>query len=182
MKTLKEMNGVPFVVLARIKDAVAGSIRLDPRVGGGVLTISGNWSRPMVTATTYGLYKTPMVSSLFEDHYFDDYSYTPSITLSAYRNTGTNNITVDYIAVFPRPFLSYSHGSAMSKFFILGNKIRVIGAGSFTKTTNITGDPIEFIPNRFNLLQSLRGQEDVNPVINDILTYTFYITPRYNLL
>jgi hypothetical protein len=182
MKTLKEMNGVPFVVLARIKDAVAGSIRLDPRVGGGVLTISGNWSRPMATATTYGLYKTPMVSSPFEDYYFDDYSYTPSVTLSAYRNTGTNNITVDYIAVFPRPFLHYGHGSAMSKFFILGNKIRVIGAGTFTKTTNITGDAIEFVPNRFNLLQSLRGQEDVDPVINDILTYTIYVTPRYNLL
>ena len=47
---------------------------------------------------------------------------------------------------------------------------------------NPVGDSIEFEPNKYNALQTLMGRSETDPLLAYTLTYTIYVTPRYNLL
>lgn len=181
---LPDMQGRSFSVLARIKDAngVTGYIRLIPYIDGVSVT-----SRPMATSDTYALYRTPMIADVNYNISNASNSAVPKeITLKVYRNTGTNNLTIDYMAVFPTPYLYFNNSETQTgtnTFFIHGNKIKTVDVTTgFTRVRSINGNPIELEPNKYNLLQSLIGDIGDSPVISDTITYDIYYTPRYLIL
>jgi len=139
----------------------------------------------MATSTSYALYATPIISSLTEDRLIPDVTFDYQLYLYALRNTGTNDITVDYFAVFPRPFCRYYFASTIEKFYLNGTTITVL-SGTFTPPAVsigiVVGDPIEFAPHKYNLLQTLTGGIGDDPTVAETTTYTIYVTPRYNLL
>jgi hypothetical protein len=186
-KSYRELNGISFTVLARIKDATTGYIRIYPNLIAGTFDVTGssNASRPMATSTSYALYTTAIISSLTEDKLIPDVTFDYTLLLYALRNTGTNDITVDYFAVFPRPYCNYYFSSTIEKFYINGTTITVL-SGTFTPPAvsigKVVGDPIEFAPNKYNLLQTLTGGIGDDPTVAETTTYTIYVTPRYNLL
>lgn len=69
--------------------------------------------------------------------------------------------------------------STGTQLIIQGKKVYFAGTIAGNK---ISGDPIEFVPNKYNLLQALMGDESNDPVTASTLTYTIYVTPRYSLV
>jgi hypothetical protein len=110
------------------------------------------------------------------------------IRLYTIRNTGTNDLKVDYYVAFPRPCLVIKAAGNMlpnglSNFTLNGRTYILAYSGdAITFTNRILGDPIEFEPNKYNLIQSLMGDESNDPVITSTLTYSIYYSPRYLLI
>ena len=148
-------------------------------------SVSGEASRQYATSSAAcRLFKAPMVSyrSVLPDA-FDTDAYPLLVKVWGYRNTGTNDLYVDYVAIFPRPYMMVKNGSVFAEIWIKGRTIETRAASVPAASYMLpVGDTIEFTPNRYNLLQSLLGAENEDPVISSTLTYDIYYTPRYTIL
>ena len=186
--TGKDLYDKSFTVIARVKDAVNGYLRAETRLYAGGYTVAyGNLSRPYYTETTvWRLFKTPFVSSMVDRHPGRDFSFAYTVKLFGYRTATTNNITVDYIALFPRPFAYVYFGTSIETFTLIGRDIRIVSGGVFPGYAGIqrvTGDAIEFVPNKYNALITLMGGVYDEPTMTETLTYSsVYYTPRYMLI
>jgi len=185
-------------LIGRITDAATGKYL---RIGANVIGSTANdtysgYSRPYAMASAVMLlYITPKFSVSYSSEISPEYigDKTIYVNLYGYRNTGTDNILVDYIALFPSPCLIVNQpktGAAISTFAIKGD--RAVGdevGGTFRGEYTAIGDILEFSPNRYNILQSLMtfelSADEPSPDISDItdaITYTIYVTPRYLLV
>lgn len=164
---------IGFCVIARIRDVGTDYIRIRSRYAtnssvGGNTTYYSDYSRPYSTATKYRLYRTPILSTMLW------YASSASINLYGYRAGSDANLYVDFVCVLPEPYatLKFS-GSGSAQIYLVGNSL--IG-GDFI------GNPIEFVPNKYNLLQSFMGDDSHEHTLATTLTYTLYVTPRYSIL
>ena len=179
-----ELSETQFFLLARLKDASASYIRIQPYVSssGYVINTNQDFSRPYYTDTTYKLFRSNL--GVTQKNYTGYDTDTLSVNLYGYRSSGTANITADYFALFPRPYL-YCYGYAMTKFKLIGNTLVKVTGGTtigLVKVLSITGEIIEFLPNHYNILQTLMGYELENPALTFTVTYEIYCTPRYALI
>jgi hypothetical protein len=179
-----EFDAMQFYMLARIKDATTGYIRIQPYVTSNSGITSGmlDFSRPYATGTGYRLFRTNIGTT--QKYYAGYDTALEAVRMKGYRNSGTDNLSLDYSVMFPRPYLYCSLGDIAS-FTLTEKRLAVIGGGpspGWIAVVNAVGDQIEFVPNKYNILQSLMGRDDADPALAYTLTYTVYITPRYNLL
>jgi hypothetical protein len=179
-----ELSETEFYLLGRIKDASAAYIRIQPYVtsSGYVVNISSDFSRIYATSTTYKLFRTNL--GVTQKNYSGYDSNTQLATIYGYRNSGTANITTDYVALFPRPYL-YCFGYKMTKFTLSEKTLVKTTGAPFSGMVDViaaVGDPIEFSPNYYNIFQTLMGCETENPELAYTLTYQIYCTPRYLIL
>jgi len=179
-----ELSETQFYLLARIKDASAAYIRIQPYVmsSGYVVNTSQDFSRIYPTATTYKLFKTNL--GVTQKSYTGYNADTQVTSVWGYRSAGTANITTDYVDMFPRPYL-YCYGYAMTKFTLIGNTLVKITDAPYAGLVDVlkaVGDIIEFAPQSYNLFQTLMGYDGENPALAYTLTYEIYCTPRYLIL
>ena len=179
-----ELSEVQFYILARIKDAAAGYIRIQPYVTSetyGVNTTT-DYSPIYTTSTELLLLRSNLgITQKILDGFNSD---TQSVQVYGYRNTGTANITLDYAAMFPRPYL-YRYMYAATSFKLSGRDINWITGGIYVGMVGsgeINGDIIEFSPNKYNIFQTLMGSELADPTLALTMTYQIYCTPRYALI
>lgn len=183
-----ELLGKSFILIARIKDSVQSNyLRIRSTLTFGGSTTNGDYSRPFPTFTTYTCnYATPAYTIQGTDKIPSDYIGNPTYTvgLHGYRNTGTNNILVDYIALFPDNVLYIqSIGIQFTTFLLNGKHVFGGTTGSnYTGEHLVIGKTINFSPNRYNILQALPGSDIDASTIADTLTYDIYYTPRYLIL
>jgi len=176
-------NGVPelansdYCIIARIKDSTTGYLRIAPYVLSDVTYILGNYSPALATTTAYKLYRSSFINAgISIDEIIKSYGLPSILTQpNIYRNTGTANMYVDYICAMPRPFCSLTLAMTESVFAIKSGK-------PIYRISKYSGDPIDFSPNKYNLLQALMGDQTYEPGIAYTLTYTIYVTPRYMIL
>lgn len=186
-KQFPEMAGKSFMLIARIKDSVGSNyLRMSAWISFGSRTLAGDYSRPYATSSTlYYNLATPMASivdaSPIASDFLGDISYTTWVV--GYRNTGTNNLLVDYIALFPDNAL-YIESSSIKTFILNGrNCFGYDSIPLFQGRYTVNGNPLDFTPNRYNILQALPGNVSTDSsVIADTLTYDIYYTPRYLIL
>ena len=179
-----ELCGVQFYMLARIKDAAAGYIRTQPYVAssGYAVNTSQEYSLLYSTTTTFELYRSSLgITQRAYDGFNTD---SQGIQVYGKRNTGTANITLDYAVMFPRPYL-YKYMYAVTEFKLMGKDITWTTGGitiGLVGVGKITGDAIEFVPNKYNIFQTLMGYDGENPAMTYTMTYVIYCTPRYALI
>lgn len=186
---IPEIIGKDVIIFTRVIDAATSYLRLQQtNFFGAVASVTGDTSRPYATsANNARLFRVPPVSILSVLNWSDYPSGQVTISIDGKRITGTNNVNVDYLAAFPRPFLTIkgspnSVQGTLVYFSLKGERYTCGNSSAAEYVWRILGDPIEFTPNRYNLLQSLMGDESNDPVIASTLTYTIYITPRYLLI
>ena len=98
---------------------------------------------------------------------------------------GAANVSVDYFAVLPRPVVKVSSIDVGSRFFLdAAGAIQVNdSAANVEKDLQMSGDILEFVPGKLNLLVCFNGDTDANPTITNTLSFErILIVPRYALL
>ena len=88
----------------------------------------------------------------------------------------------------PRPLVRLDFADATTtatRFALKGRTAAAIGSDDKTFVDNlpVQGDIIEFIPNQYNVVQSLIGDDTVAATITWALTYSYtYVTPRFEIV
>ena len=179
-----EFSEMQFYALVRMKTESAGYMRIQPYVSssGYVVNSSLEFSPLFSVGTDYALFKTN--AGITQKNYPGFETAAEAVSVHGYRTAGTANTTLDYAVMFPRPYL-FCDGYKFTSFSLLDKTIVQVTGGLFQGLIvafDAIGDAIEFSPNKYNALQSLMGRYSDNPSLSFTLTYTIYITPRYNLL
>ena len=176
-----EVIGMQFISLLRAKDTTAAYLRYAVQSYLGLGYSQTEYNRPYATTTAWRLYASN--TGMFPRA---ERVLTPTANMYTqiygYKNTGTS-LLEDYYAIFPRPVVTLNYVATMSNFILYGDKFAAYEVSTSPSVVkNITGDVLELVPNKYNLLQSLMGDESNDPVISSTLTYTIYYTPRYLLI
>lgn len=192
----RDLAGKTFVLVARIKNAGSGLLM------NGALSIAN-----MVTSTAWKSIPNNAAYRLFYTDELRVPDNTPvqaglsnatkrmTINVAFKRATGTANIDIDFTHLLVRPLalISYINPTTTAGVMLVGNKVYtldepVIGTASspsdFYEYGKLTGDAIEFVPERMNVLTSFIGlNASSNPALDSAIYYQrVMIEPRYNLL
>jgi len=192
----RDLAGKTFVLVARIKNAGSGLLMK------GDLSIAN-----MVTSTAWKSIPNNAAYRLFYTDELRVPDNTPAqaglsnatkrmtIDVAFKRATGTANIDIDFTHLLVRPLalISYINPTTTAGVMLVGNKVYtldepVIGTASspsdFYEYGKLTGDAIEFVPERMNVLTSFIGlNASSNPALDSAIYYQrVMIEPRYNLL
>ncbi len=179
-----EFSAMEFYILARMKAASTIYGRIQPYIAssGYAVNTSTDNSPIYSMGNAYLLYRTN--AGITEKNYTGYDSGSEYIQTYGYVSAGTVNVSLDYMAVFPRPYL-YCYTYKTAKFTLRNKSLVVESAAPFVGKVTVLhpiGDPIEFTPNRYNILQSLMGCPFDDPSLSYTLTYDIYYTPRYLLI
>lgn len=186
-----------FVFLCRLADAGSNlQLRTRYTIGSG-----GNVDSELKSVTagaTAFLFETnplflPSNKRLFRDDKVS--TQKAGFALRAKRTTGgSSDVDLDYINVFPYPYVKITGGSASDTGFMYrSSQSQAVGIVTTAVPDNV-GElsnlsmqvygpgPIEFIPSKLNLFQQLLGDATHAPTITYTATYYVYVTPRWALL
>ena len=192
----RDLAGKAFVLVARIKNAGSG------------LSMKGDLAiANMVTATAWKSIPNNAAYRLFYTDELRVPDDTPAqtgltnatkrmtIDVAFKRATGTANVDIDFTHLLVRPLalISYINPTTTAGVMLIGNKVYtldepVIGTASsptdFYEYGKLTGDPIEFLPERMNVLTSFIGlNSSINPALASAIYYQrVMIEPRYDLI
>ena len=108
----------------------------------------------------------------------------------AKRTSGTANLSIDYFALLPTPFMIIGEaGNSLLRLGVLYDSLRKT-AWSYNDALdelidpiNLHGDILELSPSVYNILFCYQGDTGINPTVSHTLTYSrVEIRPRYALL
>lgn len=179
----KALYGKAFYIFARVFDQ--GS-NLQIKARDDDTDAATDW-KSVTSPADWGLYYTPpltLPAFAFAGHGYTKKSLEPSITFR--RTTGTANIWLDYFQVMPRPLVAVNAATA-----ILGEDVVMHGGQAYEISSGtdldrayvVTGDTIELLPNKLNMLMSLMGgDKGTDPEIAATIFYAVTVTPRYAVL
>jgi len=182
-----------FYYFIRMKDASATeTFTIKGRYNLNQITVDGE-PKDITINTAYRLFYTPPLylptrSDLFLNETntgTSDYGIVYSFTVRGYHSASTTDVYIDYFCLMPRPLIKLDlsiHSTGLQRFIVLGSKGVTTEAASISDILSIDGDVIEFVPDRYNLIQHLIGSDAVAADIDWSITYTNYITPRYEIL
>lgn len=193
----KPLAGRGFVLVTRIKNAGSNLLMR------GVLTIansgqSGDW-KSVPNNAAYRLFYTTDLQ--MPDNTPPEFGlsnaaklFYASINLKR-SSGGAANVDVDFIQLLPRPLalLSPANPTTTAGIVVSGDRVYtldqpLIGVATtpteFLDYANLTGDVIEFVPGRMNVLTSFIGlNTSANPALADAIYYqNVSITPRWELV
>lgn len=183
----RAISGMEFYLFTRLYGSAGSAITLNASlfdVGRSVLSLDAN----ITPETSYRLFHT---QSLVISNSFNTYENSiptgNTFSLFGSKVSADVNISVDYVAMLIRPvaFLTGGTGS-YTGFFFKGNQANECAYPDLTiaMPLTITGDVIEFEPDRLNHLQCYFCPDGtVNPLTTYQATLSaIYIAPRFTLV
>jgi len=148
--------------------------------------------RALTTSSSQEWYRLNSMILPQEDTLFSKYGTGANFGWTIYgkRSTGSADITFDFGQLLPRPLVYISTSDSAYAGTVTGFIYEGSESIIFNNSTNqidergvVTGDVIEFVPERTNILFNAIAKESGTHDIQDTLTYTWLkITPRYALL
>ncbi len=172
----------------RLSDAGSNlMLKLVLVLGNTAKTIENEYRNVTSNASMRLLLTNPIsLPSLFSMGIPSGITFDSNFKFQAYakRSSGSTNVTMDYVALFPRPFINLAAVGTTTEYFINGSiALSADGAKNIQEFAQVTGDIIELAPGKVNVLLSLTGNSSVNPDPSYTITYSFLkVTPRYSLL
>ena len=185
---IRNYYGKEVYLVARIGNAADTTLNITPRYNFGASTnyITGD-PKALDVDTTLRVFVSKPIT--IEDlSKFSDMTGQLSMTLLGAHDSGTNNVYVDFFSIFPRPTIRFDSLSEPLKtehyFRLIGTDALIAGSSTFDAMTAImwtTGDPIDFVPHKLNILQSMM-MDDSSMANSDIDYVRVYVKPRYEIL
>ncbi len=177
-----------FYAFARLWDE-GSNLKIQPQFTLGAQIIAPDM-RAVTTAAAYRLLQSnPFIVPTLDGLFFGDgINISATVKFYGQRTSGTANVRLDYWTCLPRPLVvignTDSSGSNVSFLYSEKTGARQLSSNFVGDYLPASGDAINLLPGRLNLLRSVLGEAvGVDPAITYTLTYTrVNVTPRWNLI
>lgn len=182
------LYGRQVYLLARLADA-GSNLRLRGLIKFGA-TLYSEWVSVTADATKRLFIVGPM-NLPSKPALFGDSSSTKQITATVQMvrsAAGAANVTIDYTLLLPAPLIRVKAPSSTTALTGINSRLRGVrasieSAAAFVDFAEVTGQPIDLEPDKYNTVFMMRGNHGAaNDISRTLIFEEVRVTPRYALL
>ena len=182
----EKIRGMEYYVLARLSGSAETQLNIYSSWRTGATENPSN-TKPITPAASsgYRIASTKLNRISFDSINFSGVITSPiTHTLFGLKIATNVDITVDYMAILPRPCSFILNGNETSTGFVIKNTKASQMSGDYAVyILNLVGDELEFVPEKVNHLQCyLCPDGTVDPTGYTTTFSEIYLTPRWALL
>jgi len=175
------MMGKEIYIFARLEDAAGSGLLLQAETNIGAVLKTEFKAANVATGNREITHSPP----IFMPEFDAKIASGDPIFLNAKRPSGSNNVLVDFLAIFPKPMLRLKSLTGNRKVLIKGTEYTTLDTANklLVPHPSAVGDDMVVYPSKFNMLLFLLNSTNIDVVITWTLTVDYFkVTPRWSLI